>query len=233
MKEIGKKILGLIGLEEIARLVVSDSALKDYGWFLSSRRKQSIDKNGDPIPWLTYPAIDFLKERLSKEMLVFEYGSGGSTIWFSNLVGSIDSVEHEPKWHHQVQKQTAKRLNVKVSLSKLKPEHVSLDYHTLAFLNDYEENDYISRVKASGIKYDLIIVDGLFRNICTILSAKYIKDNGVIILDNTNYAEELSECILYMKKSGFKRLDFSGMSPIVGQKSCTTIFYKSDNCMGI
>jgi predicted O-methyltransferase YrrM len=31
-------------------------------------------------------------------MTVYEYGSGGSTLFFAKLVGRVVSIEHEPKW---------------------------------------------------------------------------------------------------------------------------------------
>lgn len=233
MKELGKKILGLLGIETIARLMVSDSALNDYGWFLSVKKKKSIDRNGDPIPWFTYPAIDFLKERITKDLLIFEYGSGGSSIWFSNHAKSVDSVEHHPKWYQEVLKQTANNPNIHVHLAELKPEHQVLDYHTLAFLRDTAGNDYINQIKKGNKKYNLVIVDGLFRNDCLIPATQCLTNDGVVILDNTNYDKELSDGITFMKNQGFKRIDFWGMNPIFGQKSCTTVYYKTGNCLGI
>lgn len=235
MKNLGKKILGVLGIEAIARLMISDSALNDYGWFLSSKNKKSIDKNGNPIPWLTYPAIDFLKERITKDLLVFEYGSGGSSIWFSKHAKSVDSVEHHPQWHQEILKQTANNhdLTINIKLAELKPEHQALDYHTLAFLRDSDGNNYINQIEKSNKKYHLVIVDGLFRNDCITIATQFLTNDGIIILDNTNYFKELSDGITYMKNQGFKRIDFWGMSPIVGQKSCTTIYYKTDNCFGI
>ncbi len=41
--------------------------LLDNGWFQSYKNKTSVDKNGNPIPWVTYPFIDFISERLNKE----------------------------------------------------------------------------------------------------------------------------------------------------------------------
>ena len=233
MKEFGKKVLGFLGVESIARLLFPTSALKESGWFDSVKNKKSIDKNGDPLPWLTYPAIDFLKERINKELLVFEYGAGGSSIWFAKFSKCVDSVEHDPKWHSEVQKQTVDKKNIQVFLSPLKPKHQSLNYNTLAFLEDKEENEYVNKIKETNKKYHVVVVDGLFRNNCVELAGQYLTSEGVIILDNTNRHEELTGAIIAMEKYGFKRLDFWGMSPIVGKKTCTTVFYKSTNCLGI
>jgi hypothetical protein len=33
------------------------------GHFKSSFKKMAVSRNGDPLPWYTYPAIDFLRTR--------------------------------------------------------------------------------------------------------------------------------------------------------------------------
>lgn len=50
------------------------------------------------LPWISYPAIDFLERYLRPEMDVFEFGSGGSTVYFSSRVGSVTAVEEDAKW---------------------------------------------------------------------------------------------------------------------------------------
>ena len=42
-------------------------------------RKRPLDLE---IPWFSYAAIDFLEDYLQPEMSVFEYGTGGSTLFF-------------------------------------------------------------------------------------------------------------------------------------------------------
>ncbi len=76
--------------------------LYDEGWFRSLDEKRPVDKDGNPIPWFTYPAIEFLKERLTKEMTVFEYGSGSSTLFFAERVKEIISVETNKEWFNKI-----------------------------------------------------------------------------------------------------------------------------------
>ena len=47
------------------------SGLKEDGWFESFNKKESIDKDGNPIPWCTYSFIKFIKPRASKSILKF------------------------------------------------------------------------------------------------------------------------------------------------------------------
>ena len=50
------------------------------------------------LPWFSYAAIDFLEDFLQPHMTVCEYGSGGSTLFFSRRVKSVYSIEDNPKW---------------------------------------------------------------------------------------------------------------------------------------
>src|SRR5947207_2879388 len=45
------------------------------------------------LPWFSYAAIDFLKSYLGNEMQVFEFGSGGSTLFFAQHCKSVASVQ--------------------------------------------------------------------------------------------------------------------------------------------
>src|SRR5215471_14401630 len=49
----------------------------ESGWLESLLREKPVDKAGAPIPWYTYPAIDFIEARIGRRLRVFEYGSGG------------------------------------------------------------------------------------------------------------------------------------------------------------
>ena len=45
------------------------------------------------VPWFSYAAIDFLDGFLRPGMMVCEYGSGGSTLFFSKRVRSVVSID--------------------------------------------------------------------------------------------------------------------------------------------
>jgi len=54
------------------------------------------------LPWFSYAAIDFLAERLSPDMQVCEYGSGGSTLFFARRARQVLSIEDNQKWFELV-----------------------------------------------------------------------------------------------------------------------------------
>ncbi len=71
-----------------------------YGQFETIKRWSCIDKNGNPIPWFTYPCIEYLNHLDLSECVVFEYGSGYSIFRFTykeNLrpIGGIVQISEE------------------------------------------------------------------------------------------------------------------------------------------
>ncbi|MBL0064306.1 MAG: hypothetical protein IPP38_04630 [Bacteroidetes bacterium] len=68
------------------------------------KKDLSGDRNSvsEEMVWLTYPVIDFLKKNLKKDMKVFEYGGGGSTLFFAKRVGELITVEHDEQWFQRL-----------------------------------------------------------------------------------------------------------------------------------
>ncbi|WP_430446965.1 MAG: FkbM family methyltransferase [Pseudomonas piscis] len=207
---IAELILKKAGLLYIFRL--RRDAIKAYGWEGSASLYTSIDSESNPIPWITYPAIDFLASRVNRNMKVFEYGSGNSTLWWAKRVGAVSSVEHDFSWYEKVK-------------SKL-PENSSLKHIELSYDGDY------CRALECDQDWNIIVVDGRDRVNCLKQSIKKIADDGVILLDNSDRSE-YKEGIDFLLSHGYRKLEFRGMAPIVTYISETSIFYKPGNCLGL
>ncbi|KAA6430379.1 class I SAM-dependent methyltransferase [Dyadobacter flavalbus] len=203
-------VLNGMGLGGSVQLIL-DGALKQYGWFRSFHTKQSVDANGDPLPWYTYPFILFLKPRIKPHFNVFEYGSGNSTRWYAARVKHITAVEHDADWIKQISPKLP--ANAKVLEKPL-------------------GESYIKAVKSTGDFYNIIVVDGRNRVKCAVFAASYLTPDGVLILDNSE-REWYSKAKEFLAEKGFRRLDFIGMAPIVGIETCTSVFYRDNNCLGI
>ncbi len=185
--------------------------LKDNGWFRSYHTKRSVDAQGNPLPWYTYPFISFITPRIGSHFQVFEYGSGNSTKWYARQVKQITAVEHDSEW-------------IKIVRPELPANALLLDRELGA--------PYVEAAAEAGAQYHIIVVDGRKRVQCTLFASQYLSADGVLILDNSE-REIYSEARDFMKKQGFKYLDFYGMTPIVSLESCTSVFYRPDNCLGI
>ncbi len=187
--------------------------LLEVGWFESFKSLKSINKDGEPIPWFSYPFIDFLTPRLSKELTVFEFGSGNSTVFFAKRAKKVTSIEHNKEWYQIV--------------NKVKPDNVD----TILTKSDSSE-DYLDYIKNMNEVVDVIIVDGIHRIDCLQVGVEKLSDKGVIVLDDSE-RNEYKPGIDFVLQKGFKSLEFWGIAPTVLFKKCTTVFYRSNNCLEI
>lgn len=200
--------------EKEALRQVNSGYLFEKGWWKSWKTKAPIDLNNSPLPWVTYSFIDFIGDRLKKDMVMFEYGSGNSTFYYSSKVKEVHTVEHDLEWFKK--------------LEKAMPINVKIKYTHLEYGGEYSKSSL-----NSGLKYDIVIVDGRDRVNCMINSLNAVRNDGVIILDDSEritYSKGIKE--LY--KSGYKSLDFWGVSPgFISYNKCTSIYYKSKNVLEI
>lgn len=185
--------------------------LVDIGWINSFKSKSPVDKNNNPIPWATYPFIDFITPRLNKNMEIFEFGSGNSTLFYASKVKSVYSIEHDTRWFNK--------------LRNTVPKNVSLFFRDL-------NNKYALAAIESQKKFDIIIIDAEHRQNCIIHSVDALKNDGILVLDDSE-REEYNESIQFLHSMKFKQLDFWGISPGILFRRCTSIFYHSENCLGV
>ncbi|MEJ0030725.1 MAG: hypothetical protein WDO15_10305 [Bacteroidota bacterium] len=120
-------------------------------------------------PWLSYNGISYLDKFLNKNKTVLEFGSGMSTVWFAKKSGKVYSAENYEPWHTKVS-------------GILKSKGMSnVQYSFL------EGNAFSSYMADSGIKFDLVLVDGYGREKCMDTAIKVINDrDGIIYLDNSD-----------------------------------------------
>src|SRR5262245_52249641 len=63
----------------------------------------------DERPWMTFASIAFLDGALRPDMRVFEWGSGGSTLFFSKRAKEVIAVEDDAEWAENVRRVCAER----------------------------------------------------------------------------------------------------------------------------
>ena len=187
--------------------------LAEIGWFSTLKSKAPVDENGDPIPWVTYSFIDFIKDRIRKQHQVFEFGSGNSTFFYAKLAGKVVSVEHDQDWFNKIS--ATKPANTEMIFCALQPD-----------------GDYCRMPTTKDHKFNVIIVDGRDRVNCCMQSINALTEDGVIVLDDSE-REFYLPAIHSLTGLGFKQLPFSGISPGLFYRKSTTVFYKENNCLGI
>jgi hypothetical protein len=78
----------------------------------SLRAKRPINNNDNPIPWMNFPVVSILEERLTQDLNLFEFGSGYSTLFYARKVRAVTSVEYDESWLHIIKSQIPE--NVKI-----------------------------------------------------------------------------------------------------------------------
>ncbi len=187
--------------------------LYETGWKLSFLEKRPVDKNGNPLPWLSIPFISFIQTKINHNLVVFEYGSGSSTLFFAERAKQVLTVEHDEEWLSNIG-------------SKV-PSNARIYFCPLDYNSKYCR--YISKFEK---KFNLIIVDGRDRVNCIINSLSSLTSDGCIVLDDSE-REYYQVGIQFLLDKNFRKIDFWGMSLGSYKEKCTTVFYRDNNCLNI
>lgn len=132
--------------------------LMKFGYGRSIAESQVVDVNGEPLPWYTYPMIEYLGSFDFSDSSVFEYGCGNSTLWWAKRAKVVVSVEDNREWFSRV----------------------SASLRSVIFAQGPE---YVRSIDGM---YDLIIVDGTNRFACSVEAIKHLNPGGAILVDNSD-----------------------------------------------
>lgn len=123
-------------------------------------------------PWISYDAQALIAAFLTKQSRVLEYGSGMSTVWYAEHTGEVVSIEHCEPWFEQVRGIARERGTA------------NLRYRFAA-----EEAAYATPTEAErGAGFDLVMIDGAFRDACAAQAVQLVRPGGMIYLDNSDKA---------------------------------------------
>jgi hypothetical protein len=176
----------------------------------------------DEVPMMTFDAIGWLRAYLRPEMHVFEYGSGGSTVFFTRRVERLVSVEHDPEWYMRIRDRIGKIASERFTYVLQPPEQGS--EAGIGSTDDrYRGMNFASYVRTidgfPDAAFDLVSVDGRARSACLTQAVRKVKSGGFVLLDNSDrdeYAPAMNEL------DRFRRIDFRGLTPYstdIGQTS--------------
>lgn len=180
----------------------------------------------DRQPWISYSAIKFLDNILQKEMAVFEWGVGGSTIFFSSRAGSLVSVEHESEWAERVKMTMAEKPQFPWQLHVIAPEprNVVTAYSAAdpaSFATSVEPFTTLSFNRYAGCieqfpdaMFDLVVVDGRSRVSCASCGMAKVKPGGYMLLDDAD-RDRYAWVHEKMRQLDWERLVFGGPTPYV------------------
>ncbi|OFW86454.1 MAG: hypothetical protein A2794_01515 [Alphaproteobacteria bacterium RIFCSPHIGHO2_01_FULL_40_8] len=176
------------------------------GWIKSFIEGFSQDENGEALPWMTYPAIEFLQKNLTKNHEVFEFGCGASTLFFAKRVKKIVSLETEKRWF-EIIKEKLQEKNTELNLMQ----------------NGLTNSAYENFAKNCQQKFDFIIIDSLKRFECATNSIHALKPGGTIILDDSE-RKNYRKIFDFFAERNFNKQDFFGIAPGQLRLKNTTFF---------
>ncbi len=172
-----------------------------YGHWQSVRAGEPINVHGEPIPWYTYPSIEYLDQLDFTEKTVFEWGAGNSSRYWARSAKSVTSIEDDPIWYQKIR------------------QHES-DNLTIHLIKDKQE--YVDAIRRDNHRYDVIIVDGSYRSQCASIAPLFLVDGGVIVLDNSDWFADSTKPL---RDAGLLQVDFSGLGPIASYTWTTSLFF--------
>lgn len=129
------------------------------------------------LPWLTDGAVNFLdcyifhlKQTIGKNPMVFEFGGGGSTLYFLSRGCFVTTVDHEREW-----------------VVKIQAIATALGHEDRLTLRG-ENRPYDCAINKSTEDFDIILIDGRDRVKCleTVIGQFPMRfSSSILVLDNT------------------------------------------------
>lgn len=151
----------------------------------------------DEQAWLNFAALDGLDAYLRPEHRVFEYGGGGSTLFFLNRAGQVATVENDGQWFEVLsqkarekgadrwqgffiegeqlaENQSNRNPAAPADFATNAPGQQRMSYERYAkAIHQFPENHF-----------DVVLVDGRARPSCIQESLAHLKPDGLLVVDN-------------------------------------------------
>ena len=209
---------------------------------------RSRDAKVGPIslgtPWINFASLKWLASNVKRNSRVFEFGAGGSTLFFANKCGELVSVEHDSNWFAEVQKKLLmdgkKNLTLRFRkffqrnkaphLILIEPEECASKNPILsgvASLKHLDFSQYVNSITDYPKNYfDFILVDGRARVNCFERAWPHLRKGGHLILDNSDYLRYQGplDC-LEKKLQSYEKLAFLSPGPCSGVIGWKTSVY--------
>ena len=186
-------------IEELHLSFLTNKLRTEYGFLESSRKNIPVNDKNEIMPMYTYPCYEWLNSIDWTDNKVFEYGTGYSTIWWQNKNVNYHAVEDNKQWYDMIKDKT----NIK---------------------HEPEYNKYSQSIYNYDFKFDVIVIDGIVRFDCVKPALEKIKDDGIIIFDNSDWHRNSKE---ELDKSDLISTHFHGFKPLHVDSETTSCYINS------
>jgi hypothetical protein len=172
-----------------------------YGYIKSVEHGAAFDEEGSELPLNTYPAIEYLTQFDFSEKRIFEFGAGGSTLFWMRRSKQVISVENHLEWSQKLTPQ----LNERAQIMHLEGVEFPRAISTVEGLFD------VIVVDSSAMRYD-----------CASQALTKLAPGGMIILDNSDWHFNTAAML---KTAGLLQVDMTGFKPSYSHTSTTSLFF--------
>lgn len=143
---------------------------------------QKIDEeNGLVFPWWTHPFLDELKTWDLKDKTWLEFGGGRSTSWLRSKCKWVDTIEANSQWAKEIFNEGDRTGNSNGNI-------VLVNEDLPDGIQDRKQDyfDLVNQIQEAYPKqYDIVSVDGIWRNECLQWAIDHFKGRGgILIADN-------------------------------------------------
>ena len=132
------------------------------------------------LPWFSLASIKFLDRFITQSMEVFEYGAGGSTLYFAKRAGKVVSTENEQGWVEQVEQ----------ALAAENLHNAEVQYRPFDFFHaeGFGESGYLHSIPDR--LFDVIVIDSAeesqeVRPACFHHAEARVRPGGIIVVDDS------------------------------------------------
>jgi len=176
----------------------------------------------DYLPRLNLQTVEFLKKIITPESLVFETGSGNSTIWFGKQVKMVVALEDDRNWCDLVRK-LVKRENLQNIKLYFDPAYSKKQF------KDILENKDI-------IEYDIVLHDGPFHARLRVSAMRFIhllvKPGGYLIVDDTHDPQCAMGIKEHLDTLNWKKSDIPHGADAHGRRKSAVIYQRPGRDIG-
>ena len=194
----------------------------ETGHLKSSLKSRAVDKKGQPLPWYTYPAIEWILGKDWKGANVLEFGCGQSSLFWDRMGATVTGIEDNLTW----------KLMLEYQLRKAKHKIIYQDPKDSLLGNEYLNS---LGYGSSNYPFDVICVDGCDRYAAAFWAYSFMCNNTFVIIDNSggNHKSaakpERGYIEMFNENPDIIRIDFIGYPPGNSRAHCTSVFFYPQN----
>ena len=148
--------------------------------------------------------ISKIEEWISGKESFLEWGSGGSTLYYSQFVDNYVSIEHDESWFNRTKEIIEQRGLNNIEYHFVPTNEIKFDdkldtaaIDLLSKSHNYKVDwhcfvDYINKPLEFDKKFDIVFVDGRARTMCAYNALNIIKDDGYLLFhDFKKYQQDI------------------------------------------